>query len=95
MRLFRETANLKLVQRGMNHKNMPTIGKYTTCCWTKIFWPACMPRRGTVAQSPGKNPIHGKNANEINAEYNAGGLGVPSSNLGAPTRNSAGQNFFQ
>jgi integrase len=62
--LLRETKNLKLVQRGMNHRNIATTAKYAHVMDEDLLAgmeAASQKRRGKSQQSPQRDKKHQRN----------------------------------
>ena len=87
-KLLRETGNLKLVQRALNHADLKTTTRYAHVLDDEVA--EALERVAELGINPGSRcarwaKMLQSNTNPHRASL-PGGLGVPSSNLGAPTK---------
>ena len=86
-KLLRDTGNLKLVQRALNHSDIKTTARYAHVLDGEVA--VAMEQLARSRKKSRSNQVKAKKALQTKGQLRdatyPGGLGVPSSNLGAPT----------
>jgi integrase len=87
-KLLRQTGNLKLVQRALNHANIKTTTRYAHVLDSEVAKAMESVSRSRKKSRTDMPVVSNDNVDRRNSKRAAqsGGLGVPSSNLGAPTK---------
>ncbi len=86
-KLLRETGNLKLVQRALNHADLKTTSRYAHVLDDDVADALNRLNKSQISHrvSPGRRANDMAEKEKMPDEPRSGGLGVASSNLAAPT----------